>query len=270
MHGGPAEVGAQPQEQFEDVRVGFRADVALAGFPAFAGVADEIGLDGFRGPGLEAPVLVVEKDAAVFDGRRRLHVRRASGGDEQRVVMDGGNVGPPVPGGDADLFGEREGAERRSAAVRADDQQGGLHAGGGFLDGGDEEGLPLAGDGGGIDVPVLDDRIERGRVAERAKVDGVGGDGVTLGVGRMERGFVAGDFFKITGQKVGGDADNRGIGDVVAEIDGGLLGGDEGEGAGLRRFGEDEVRAGGGGGGQKEQGKNQVGAFHQTLQAQRT
>ena len=66
VHRRPQVVGLEPQEQLEDLGVGLRADV-----PGLAGA----GLMVLLGPLLEAPVFVVDEDAAILHRRRPLPIR---------------------------------------------------------------------------------------------------------------------------------------------------------------------------------------------------
>ena len=84
MHGRPDVIEAEAQHEFEDFVVGFGADVI------------ELGVEGFGGPGVEAPVFVIDENAAVFDGGRALLIR--AGLDEEGVLVNHRNVRPKMPG----------------------------------------------------------------------------------------------------------------------------------------------------------------------------
>jgi hypothetical protein len=130
VHGRPQGVGLQPQQQVEDLGVGLGADVS------------GLGLEGVGRPGLQAPVLVIEEDAAILDRRRA--EAPGPGGDVKPVATRRRHVGPPAPGRDADGARQLVDAIGRPTPVGTDDDQGAGNAGRGPVDHGDDEALPRA------------------------------------------------------------------------------------------------------------------------------
>ncbi len=191
VHGGPESVGFEAEEEFENFGVGFGADVA------------DLGLEGFGGPGDQAPVLVVDEDATVLDGRRPEVA--GAGGDVEVVAMRGGNVGPPIPGGDADGLGEFKDPVGSAAAVAAGDDEVGAARGMGVGDGGDEETFPLSLDFGDVELAGGDEVVYRFAVAEGADEDGWAGE--RGGAGR-DGGFLAGDALDVVRKIASSDLDD--------------------------------------------------------------
>ena len=108
VHGGCQHIGLQTQQQLADLGVGLGADVA------------QFLLVVLLCPGLQSPVLVVDKDAAILD--RRL-IRGIVGIDIDGVAMTDGHVGPPVPGRDTHLLTQRKHTIGSTTAVAANDDQ---------------------------------------------------------------------------------------------------------------------------------------------------
>ncbi len=90
VHGGPERVGAEAEHEFEDAGVGLGGDGA------------DLRLEGFRGPWLEAPVFVVDENAAVFHRRGFLDV--GAGFEKERIALRRWDIRPPDPRGNADGF----------------------------------------------------------------------------------------------------------------------------------------------------------------------
>ena len=157
VHRRPDEVGLEPQHQFEQLGVGFRADRARRG------------LEGVRGPGLQPPILVVEENAAILD-RGRTEARDACGRAQQRMVF-GRDVRPPMPRRHADRARQFVGAECGAAAVAADDHQRRGDAGGGAIDRGDHEAFPRAAQLADVEQAAPREAVDRGVAAERAEPD---------------------------------------------------------------------------------------------------
>ena len=110
MHRGPEIVGAQAQQQLEDLGVGLGPETQ-----AF------VGREVLRRPRPDAPHLVVDEDAAVLHrGRSDPHAFR---GNVERVAMRGRHIGPPIPRRHADPARQFINAVRRPAAVAAGDDQ---------------------------------------------------------------------------------------------------------------------------------------------------
>ena len=119
MHRRPQRVGMQTQQQLEDALVGVRADVALAVIYR--------GVHLLRGPRTQAPVLVIQEDAAILHRWRRLY--KQTGPHVDSGVMRDGHIGPPRPRRDAHLPRERKQRIRRTAPVIRRDDKRQLHTG---------------------------------------------------------------------------------------------------------------------------------------------
>ncbi len=143
-HGGPQVVALHAQDDFEDF--GVEGAVEVRGRAAGDGVFAEFGAD----PEIEVGLFVIEEDAAVFDAGLTLLI--LAGENVERGLVIGRDVGPPVPRGDADLFGEVVNAEDRAALVAAGDDQGAVDAGQGVGDGLQKEGFPFAANAADVDL----------------------------------------------------------------------------------------------------------------------
>ena len=110
VHGGPQVVALQAEQQFEHFPVGLGSHLVVL----FVEVL-------FSPAGPASETLIVDEDATVSD--RRLPLDECSAANHQSLLMLGHNVGPPVPGRNADGFRERQQPEGRSAAVAANDDQ---------------------------------------------------------------------------------------------------------------------------------------------------
>ena len=110
-HGGPEEVGLEAEEQIEDPGIELRVHAAEL----------------FCCPAAERGGLIVEEDAAILHAGFGLEV--TAGCDVERVLMADGDIGPPGPGRDTDLFGEIVDGEDGAALVGAGDDECGADAG---------------------------------------------------------------------------------------------------------------------------------------------
>ena len=108
----------KPQQQFENPAHTYgRPNVS------FAVVDGKVHL--FRGPWAQTPVLIVQKNAAVLDRRRSLHMQ--SRPHIHRRMMRHRNIGPPGPRRHAHLARESEERIRRAAPVVTRNHQRQLH-----------------------------------------------------------------------------------------------------------------------------------------------
>jgi hypothetical protein len=168
-------------------------------------------------PGVEAGVFVVDEEAAVFDFG--LVVMR-SGGEEEVGLVGGGDVGEPVPGGDANFLGDVVGTEDDAAAVGAEDEQGAGDVGERVIEGDLGVGFPLVFEvgrkGGG-------EFLEEG-VEDRAVVKNGEDDEGAVGLGGVSEdgGGVAGDAVEVFGE-AGGYVLQGGVGGGVEEDVGGVV-----------------------------------------------
>ena len=116
VHGRPEIIRVQPQQQFKDFGIGLRTDVA------------GLRLEVLRGPRTQAPVLVIQKNAAIFHGRRALL---------EKVAVQRETIFPSFTGTSAHQYqGETPiisdklvDAENRPAPVAARDDQRAFHPG---------------------------------------------------------------------------------------------------------------------------------------------
>ena len=192
------------------MRVGLGTDVAVFGF------------EGLGGPGAEAPVFVVEEDAAVFYGGRALLKPIAAQG--YRVTMGDGDIGPPIPRRNADAGGEIVDAKDGAATVAAGDAEGTVHAGERVVHKLQDITFPLAGDTLGGEFAGGGESVEQRALTEGADDDEIGGGG---GGGVFDGGRFAGDAGDVLGEVVGGAEDGgRGVG-FNEERDGGLAMGEQ-------------------------------------------
>ena len=105
-HGRPEIICLQPQEQLEDLLVKFvivAADILALTQP------------------VRARRLVIEKDAAIFHGRRALDI--CAGLHEERILVADGHIRPPIPRRNADLLREIVDAVNGPALVAARNHQ---------------------------------------------------------------------------------------------------------------------------------------------------
>ncbi|OQB95516.1 MAG: hypothetical protein BWX86_01161 [Verrucomicrobia bacterium ADurb.Bin122] len=159
-HRRPEVVGAQTQQQLEDLGVKLRVEAAEL----------------LRGPTGQARSLVVEEDAAVFHDRLAGDV--AAGAHVGLGAFLRRHVGPPVPGRDAELFGKFVEAVDRAALVAARDHQCTGDARHGRFDGGNDKRLPLARKVRGREFSGKDELVD-----QRAAAQGPGNHhGITAGL----------------------------------------------------------------------------------------
>ncbi len=151
-----------------------------------------------------------------------------AGFDEQLRAFRDRHVGPPIPGGDADLLGDLVEAEDGAALVGAGDDEGAVQPGEGVGDGGDDEGLPLAGDGGHVDFSLLDQSVD-----ERAAAQGAGDDGggAARPAGGDQPRLAAGDALDV-GLEIGGGAEHAGVVGAIEVQRGRVCLAHQGKGAG--------------------------------------
>ena len=110
VHGGPQSVGTQTQQQFHHAGIGIGADVVV------------LFVDTFGGPRLQAPVLIVDEDAAILHrGFPRHHLVATH---VESLLPGGCHVGPPDIGRHPHLPGKFKKAVCRSARGRADYSKG--------------------------------------------------------------------------------------------------------------------------------------------------
>ena len=154
MHGRPKRVGFQSQQQFEDSRVGFWANIA------------ELWIESLGSPGLQPPIFIVKKDAAILH-RRRTFPARASG-DKQIVMMSWRHIGPPVPRRDTDCLRQLKNAECRTAPVATNDHQTHLNVRHWTRNRHDHETLPKSAQLLDVEFAAMNERINERTLAERA------------------------------------------------------------------------------------------------------
>ena len=193
-HGRPEIIALQAEDQLEDL------------FVELVVVGAELLLH----PAAERRRFVVQEDAAILD--RGLAFAVLAGLHEQGVLVDHGNVGPPIPGRNADLFGEIVDAVDGAALVAARDHQRAGDTGQRPVHHLDQERFPFAGYARGIDLALANQAID-----QRALADGAGDHGVRAEpfviVHRRRSG--TGDASNIRHKIAGGTDDAR----VVAGID---------------------------------------------------
>src|SRR5260370_15624791 len=137
-HGRPEIVCLEAQKKFEDL--GVKLVIVISEF--------------FLHPTSQSGCLVVEKDATVFHGRRSLCVNARL--NAKRVLMMNWNVGPPVPRGDANLFGEVVDTVNGAALVASGNDQGTADAWQRMGQGSNDERLPFAGNCANVDPSLTD------------------------------------------------------------------------------------------------------------------
>ena len=159
VHGRPERVRLQAEQQLEDLRVGLRADRKhLRRFLRDFGI-DQVRrfrLERLRRPRREAPVLVVDEDAAVFDRGSLRGAERLRQGEG--IAFFRRDVRPPFVGRDAEHPGKFDDAVSRAALVRTCDHEPRLAV---FVHDGELErfrAVVL------LDLPALEIRFEQGRI----------------------------------------------------------------------------------------------------------
>ena len=120
----------------------------------------------FLNPSGERGSLVVQKNSAVLDGGFALEVPTRA--NEKGFLRRDRHIRPPVPRGDADLFGNLIEAVDRSVLVASRDDESRGHSGKRIGDGLDEVRLPLALERGRIDLVLADQSVEESASAERS------------------------------------------------------------------------------------------------------
>jgi hypothetical protein len=149
---------------------------------------------------------VVEKDAAIFDGR--LADGELAGFDVELGMFLGRHIGPVIPRRLAGFFREIVDTVDGAAFVGTADDQGPINPRQRLADHLCEIRFPFAPDGGDIDL-VRGDQL----VDDLAPADGTDDDDVALsklGVGD-DFGRLAGDVLDVIGEIVGGSEDTRPI-----------------------------------------------------------
>ncbi len=248
MHGGPEIIQLETEKKLKNFFIRLRADL-------FA-----VGIDGFSGPRLKAPVFIIDEDAAVLNGRRHGSVRR--GVDVEGRLVGGRDVSPPDPGRYADLGGNIERPISRAPAIRADDDKRGINARRRMLNDHLLERFPFILNIGDIQFFGGDEGVD-----ERGMAKGSDEDGVRRKMGGVvrDRGKLRGDGLNIMRQQTGGDRDNFEIGGIgvdvrraggVGEFEG--VGSRSGGDKGGRLSGADDAR-GEEDGGEESKGKNFLG-----------
>ena len=226
MHRRSQIVGLQAEQQFAHLLVGLRADVA------------QLLLEVFLRPAVEAPVFVVDEDAAVFHrGAFRREVRDAQ---RQPVAVPHGGVGPPVPRAHADGARYGEQSVGCAAAVAAGDDQRFAHAVSRTVDQPDRVTFPAAFDGRNVDLFRCDQFVDPAALADRSDDHGAAGLRRKFLPGD-DRNFAACHAGYVRGEESGGGFHDRGVGRIVA--DGGTVCGDQLEvRAGHSPFGQRDLR----------------------------
>ena len=83
MHGRRQHIGFQSQQQFTDLCIGTRSDIA------------QFLLKIIRSPGLQSPIFIINKNTAIFDGRSGGDI---VGGNIEGILMTHRHISPPIPG----------------------------------------------------------------------------------------------------------------------------------------------------------------------------
>src|SRR5580692_2559060 len=122
-------------------------------------------------PAGERRGFVVEEDAAVCDSG--FADDPTAGFDVERIFVGGGDIGPPVPGRDADVFREIVDAVDGSTLVAAGDDEGARDAWEGMIDDLSEGRFPFAANGADIDFVLADEAIDEGAFADGSNDDEV-------------------------------------------------------------------------------------------------
>ena len=191
VHRRPEGVGLEAQQELEDFCVGLGADAAVFRF------------EGFRGPRLQAPILVIDEDAAILHRWRAeaFQTRR----NQQRGFLFGRDVGPPMPGRNTDLLGKFIDAECGAAAVAADDDERLRHTGERFFHDGDDETLPRSGQRSDIDFLFCGETVDHRMFAQGADENQCS----AFGEGRDGHGRLCpGDAFDVGRELAGGDGNH--------------------------------------------------------------
>ena len=147
MHRRPERVGFEPEQQFENFRVGLGSNAAV------------FRLEGFRRPRLQAPVLVVQENTTILHRGRPEPLQ--PGGNQQRGFFLWRGIRPPMPWGNTDLLGEFIDAERGASPVAADDDERLRHIGKRFVDDRDDKTFPSAGQGAEIEAFLRGEAINQ-------------------------------------------------------------------------------------------------------------
>lgn len=196
MHGRPEVVGLEAEEQFEDALVRLRADVLVR-------------LLGAVGPSGQV-LLVVDEDAPVAD--RGLVADEGARRHGHLVAVLHRDVGPPVPGRDADAFRGVVDPVDRATPVAARDHQGAVHPGQRTVDDLSDRRLPTPLHPGDVEAALGDEPVD-----DRARADRADHDEVRRlpGQGVDQLGADAGDPFDVR-LEVSGRAYHGG---VVGRVD---------------------------------------------------
>ena len=203
-------VRLQAEQQFAHLLVGLRADVAQLLFEVLLR------------PAVEAPVLVVDEDAAVFHrGAFRREIRDAQ---RQPVAVFHGGVRPPVPRAHADGARHREQTVGRAAAVAARNDQRFAHAVSRTVDQPDCITFPAAFDGRNVDPAGRDQFVDPAALTDRSDDHGAARLCGKLLPGD-DRNFAARYAGDIRGEQPGGGFHNRGVPGVVTDGRAGIRGG---------------------------------------------
>src|SRR5882724_1295595 len=94
--------------------------------------------------------------------------------------MLNGNVGPPIPGGNADLLGDVVDAVDGPALIAASDDQSARDARNGFGDYLNQERFPFSRDGCGVDFSCANQSVNKGAFANRANNDRAWSDAISV------------------------------------------------------------------------------------------
>ena len=192
----------QAEQQFAHLLVGLRADVAQLLFEVLLR------------PAVEAPVLVVDEDAAVF--HRGAFRREIPDAQRQPIAVPHGGVGPPVPRAYADGARHRKQSVGRAAAVAAGDDQRFAHAVARTLDQPDRIAFPAAFDGRNVDFFRRDQFVDPAALTDRSDDHGAARLRRKLLPGD-DRDFAARHAGDIRGEQSGGGFHDRGVPGVVAD-----------------------------------------------------
>ncbi len=206
VHGRPDGIGLQPPQQFENAGIGSGANIAGRG------------IVGLGRPRFETPVLVIEEDAAILHRRGLGHEGRAV--DAEAIGTARCDVGPPLPGRNAEVSAKIDDAINGPAAIGAGDQQIGFVPG---RDGDAFIALPLALERAKVEARFARDLRHQRRV-DRADHDA--GMAAVVEIGR-HLGILAGQALEVMGQNAGGQGrgfrilvDDRKQGPAVVQGDG--------------------------------------------------
>jgi len=208
-HGGPKVIPFAPKQQFEDVGVEFVTVIGnTGGYEGPLGrviVRRDITVFGADVAG-QGWGFVVEKDAAIFDGR--LAAGELAGFDVELGMFLGRHIGPVIPRRLAGFFREIVDTVDGAAFVGTADDQGRINPRQRLADHLYKIGFPFASDDRDIDLVRGDQLVDDLALADGTDDDhGAGSD---FGAGD-DPGRLAGDILDVIGEIVGRAEDTRPI-----------------------------------------------------------